>query len=54
MINELLPTARVHEIFGSALAEALIQQLNAEKRAPGHGRKAINPYAVVELEKRNQ
>jgi phospholipase/lecithinase/hemolysin len=47
-INELLPTARVHEFFGSALAEALVQQVNALPRRPGNGRKwEIRPYSVV-------
>jgi phospholipase/lecithinase/hemolysin len=48
-VNELLPTRRIHEFFGNALAESLIQQL---KLQPPHrpGRKSdIRPYSFIDL-----
>lgn len=34
--NELLPTARIHDLFGNALAISLLEQLNAPECRHGH------------------
>jgi phospholipase/lecithinase/hemolysin len=52
-INELLPTQRVHEFFGNALAESLIQQMKVQPPPLGPDREIhLQPYSFIDLQHR--
>jgi outer membrane lipase/esterase len=52
-INELLPTQRIHEFFGNALAESLAQQMRVRRPPRGPGRKIhLKPYSFIDLQDR--
>jgi phospholipase/lecithinase/hemolysin len=55
-LTDLLPTGRIHEIFGNALGAALVQQLNSRKCMEQHrcGQSGqVASYASVDVRTQN-